>query len=405
LSSVDIFRERGGSPWSGKSGLQTVIFTRFKVTGFVALLGALLSIGTMFAQAPAAQTATPQPGAEKPPAGKAAQTAAQSPLSYRDVTDEMGRLVRVPQPVERIVSLAPSLTETVYALGLQDRLVGDTDYCDYPPAAQKKQKVGGAVNPSIEEVAALHPDLVLVTKALNRPETVRALDDLKIASYATDPHTVQEIISSTTKLADVLGAAAAGASLAEDLQQRLADLKRRIGELPPRRVLFIVWTEPLITVGKGTFIADAMRKAGGISIVDVTQDWPQLSLEEVVRLQPEFLVIAAQHEENTPSDLEALAVRPGWRSLEAVKNRRFAVISDAVNRPAPRIVSAIEDLARQLHPEAFQEAPSAPPASGGADKLVSPASTSGKKLPAFSRSLSTARDGISQMAEACACSR
>ena len=111
-----------------------------------------------------------------------------SPISsaspaFREVTDETGRTVRVPQPVNRIVSLAPSLTETVYALGLQDHLVGDTDYCDYPPDAQKKTKVGGAINPSLEQIAALHPDLVLVTKSFNRLETVNSLDGLGISSY------------------------------------------------------------------------------------------------------------------------------------------------------------------------------------------------------------------------------
>jgi ABC-type Fe3+-hydroxamate transport system substrate-binding protein len=127
--------------------------------------------------------------------------------------------------------------------------------------------------------------------------------------------------------------------------------------MPPTRILFIVWTEPLISVGKDTVIADAIRKADAVSIVDSTQDWPQMSLEEVVRLQPEYLVFASSHSETGSRDFEALATRPGWRILDAVRNRRFAVISDAVNRPAPRIVSAIEDLARQLHPTAFPEIP------------------------------------------------
>src|SRR5580704_12764903 len=120
-----------------------------------------------------------------------AQTPSASPSPtpvYKEFVDETGRTVRVPQPVQRIVSLAPSLTETVYALGVQDRLVGDTDYCDYPPDAQKKTKVGGAINPSLEQVVALRPDLVLVTKGLNVIETVNALDHLGISSYGTDPH-------------------------------------------------------------------------------------------------------------------------------------------------------------------------------------------------------------------------
>jgi iron complex transport system substrate-binding protein len=285
-----------------------------------------------------------------------AEIPAPSPL-YKEVVDETGRTVRVPQPVQRIVSLAPSLTETVYALGLQDRLVGDTDYCDYPPDAQKKTKVGGAINPSLEQIAALRPDLVLVTKSLNLLTTVNSLDSLGISSYGTDPHTVKEIISSTERLAAVLGVPEAGTTVAADLEHHLTELQQRLNGLPPRRVLFIVWSDPLISIGKSTFIADALRIAGAVSIVDSVQDWPHMSLEEVVRLQPDFLVFAASHSEAGQNDFAELAERPGWRGLDAVRNRHFAVISDAVNRPAPRIVSAIEDLARQLHPEAFSPQP------------------------------------------------
>lgn len=296
-----------------------------------------------------------------------------SPLSaaspaYREVTDETGRTVRIPQPVNRIVSLAPSLTETVYALGLQDHLVGDTDFCDFPAEAQKKTKVGGAINPSLEQIAALHPDLVLVVKSLNRLETVNSLEGLGISSYATDPHTVDGIISSTKKLADLLGAPEAGISVASDMQRRLADLQQRLAALPPKRVLFNVWTQPLISVGKHTFIADALRLAGAVSIVDSEQDWPQVSLEEVARLQPDFLVFAVSHSESTPADVEALATLPGWSIVDAVSKRRYAVISDAVNRPAPRIVAAIEDLARQLHPEAFIEKPESEKEKTGKEK-------------------------------------
>jgi len=305
-----------------------------------ALLSAFLLFGALRVSAQAAS-----PGSPVQPA-------------TREVVDELGRTVRIPLSPSRIVSLAPSLTETIYALGLQDRLVGDTDFCDYPVEAQKKPKVGGIINPNLEEIASLRPDLVLVTKSINRLDTVRALDTLGIPSYATtDPHSVAEIISSTQKLADLLGVSEAGKSVTEELQNRLAALQTKLAAVPPRRVLFIVWTEPLISAGKDTFIADALRKAGGISIVQSSQDWPQISLEEVVHLQPDYLVFAASHSESAARDFDALASRPGWRLLDAVRNRRFAVISDAVNRPAPRIVSAIEELARQLHPEVFHDSP------------------------------------------------
>src|SRR6266446_4861980 len=284
-------------------------------------------------------------------------TVAPPPPAYRQVTDEIGRTIRVPQSIHRIVSLAPNLTETIYALGLQNHLVGDTDYCDFPPEAQLKTKVGGAVNPSLEAIAALHPDLVLVTKNLNRLETVQALAEIGIPSYATDPHTVDAIIASATRLADLLGAPEIGATLAADLEHHLAVLHDRLASLPPRRVLFIVWTEPLISIGNDTFIADALRYAGAVSVIDSSQNWPQVNLEEVVHLQPEFLIFVESHFGSAPQSAEALADLPGWRLLNAVRNRRYATISDAINRPAPRLVSAVEDLARQLHPEAFTEKP------------------------------------------------
>jgi iron complex transport system substrate-binding protein len=302
-------------------------------------------------------------------AGSAAQAASPGTPAVpvtREITDEVGRTVRVPATPSRIVSLAPSLTETLYALGVDNRLVGDTDYCDYPPDAKKKPKVGGAINPNLEAIAALHPDLVLVTKGFNRLDTVRALDTLGIPSYATDPHTVDQIISSTEKLATVLNIEAAGKALADDLQRHLAALQAKLGPLTPKRVLFVVWTDPLISVGKNTFIADALRIAGAASVVESAQDWPQVSLEEIVHLQPDYLVFATSHSDGAAHDFELIADRPGWRILDAVRNRHFAVISDAVNRPAPRIVSAIEDLARQLHPEAFPDTP-------GSQKMSPPA--------------------------------
>ena len=284
-----------------------------------------------------------------------AESASTPKEAFRTVSDETGRSVRIPVPVRRVVSLAPSLTESLYALGMDELLVGDTDYCDYPPAAMKKHKVGGATNPSLEEIALLKPDVVLVTKGLNRLETVQELERLGIAAYATDPHTVDEIRSSVRRLAEILGNAAEGDALDRELRQQETGLHQRLQDVAPRRVLFVVWSDPLISIGRHTFIADALVHAGAVSVVESSQDWPQMSLEEMVRLQPEYLVFASSHSDAVSRDVEALARRPGWEQLEAVKHRRFAVVSDAVNRPAPRLFSAIEDLARQLHPEAFAE--------------------------------------------------
>ena len=306
--------------------------------------GHLLAL-VFLAVASAQAQAAPSPGTSSPDA----------PRSFLEVNDEMGRPVRVPQPVRRIISLAPSLTETVFALGAGDRLAGDTDYCDYPAAAVSKPKVGGVINPSIEKIVALHPDLVLVAKSINRRETVLALEQLGMAAYVTDPHSVEGVLASVARLGEIIGAGEAGHQLHSGLRERLNVLKRHIGGLTPRRVLFIVWLDPLITAGRETFLTDALRWAGAESVIQSSQDWPQTSLEEIVRLQPEYLVFASAHAESAARDFEALAELPGWRNLEAVQNKRVAIISDAVNHPSPRLVDAVEQLARQLHPEAFLE--------------------------------------------------
>jgi iron complex transport system substrate-binding protein len=317
-----------------------------------ALLCAASACSLAHAQVPTPPSAQTRPAAESPT----------PPAAFREVTDEIGRTIRIPLTLHRIVSLSPNLTETLYALGLQDLLVGDTDYCDYPPDAQRKPKVGAVINPSLEAIAALRPDLVLVTKLSNRLETVTALAGLGIPSYATtDPHSVDQIISSTQRLADLLGASDSGSVLVKGLQQRLADTSRRVAPFPRSHVLFVVWTQPLISIGKDTFIADALRYAGADSIVDSPQSWPQLNLEEVARLQPEFLVFADDHVQTQPLGAEALAQLPGWRILDAVRNHRYAKTSSAIDRPAPRLISAIEDLARQFHPDAFSALPEPAP--------------------------------------------
>ncbi len=137
------------------------------------------------------------------------------------VTDEMGRAVEIPEAARRIVSLAPNLTETLFALGLGDRVVGDTDFCDYPAEARSKPHVGGPVNPNLEAIAGLHPDLVLATRAINRPETVRGLEQLHIPIYATDPRSVEEVVTSTARLGELLGAGEQGKTVVADLRQRL----------------------------------------------------------------------------------------------------------------------------------------------------------------------------------------
>jgi iron complex transport system substrate-binding protein len=271
----------------------------------------------------------------------------------RLVTDEAGRRVELPVEVRRIVTLAPNLTETVYALGLGDRLVGDTDWCDTPSDAKRKPHVGNPQNPSLEAIVALHPDLVLATTSINRVETADALQQLGIAVYTSDPHTVRGMLASTARMADVLGASEQGAELTGRLEQRLDALEARLADRPLVHVLFVVWDQPLITVGQNTFIADALRFAGAESVVLSDRNWPQLSLEEVVRLQPDYLVFTGEHGGEAAMRLADLSARPVWKDLAAVQVGHVVDVSEEAVRPSPGLVDAIEDLAHKLHPEAF----------------------------------------------------
>jgi iron complex transport system substrate-binding protein len=276
-----------------------------------------------------------------------------SSSSRIEVKDETGRTVRIPQPVLRIVSLAPSVTETLFALGVGDRVVGDTDFCDYPPEAKRKTHIGGPLSPSIEAIAALHPDLVVGTRGINRLDSVHALEQLGIPVYATDAQTVEQVLTSTERLGELLGAAEAGRMLKANLRRRLGEVDRRLAGLTPKSVLMIVWLDPLMSVGRDTFLDDALRRAGAHSVIDSPQDWPTVDIEQVVHLQPDYLIISNDNAQQVQRELIQLQERPVWRRLEAVRNRHFIVLSEAMSHPSPRLVDGIEQLARALYPSAF----------------------------------------------------
>ena len=267
------------------------------------------------------------------------------------VIDGYGRKVAIPAQVNRIVTLAPNLTETVYALGLGDKLVGDTNDCDKPPAAKRKPHVGDYVEPNLEAIVALRPDLVLAT-SVNRADTVDALARLGVPVYATNPQSVLEMLDSVEQLADVVGARQQGAILVAQLRARLDSIHARLADRPVERVLFVIWDEPLMSIGEHTFIADALRWAGSESVVPSGQNWPQISMEEVLRLQPEYIVFAA-HNQGARRDLQELRARPVWRDLDAVKTGHVLDVSEDALRPSPGLVDAVEQLAREMHPDAF----------------------------------------------------
>jgi len=273
----------------------------------------------------------------------------------RIVTDEVGREVKVPAEVNRIVTLAPNLTETIYALGLENRLVGDTNFCDTPAAAESKPHVGDPQNPNLETIVSLHPDLVLATTSINTLETADALNRLGIAVYTSDPQTVRGMLDSTSHVAAVIGAAQQGTELVGRMQERLDALRAKLSDRPMVHVLFVVWLQPLQTIGQDTFIADALRWAGAESVLVSKQKWPHLSIEEVVRLQPDYIVFTDDHSGGVTTELADLRARPVWRDLDAVELGHVVNVSEEVVRPSPGLVDVIEQLARDLHPEAFAE--------------------------------------------------
>lgn len=287
----------------------------------------------------------------------------------RVVTDELGRQVKLPAEVNRVVSLAPNLTETIYALGLEDKLVGDTDFCDTPAAAKSKPHVGSVLRPSLEAIVALRPDLVLVAE-INQYATMDALARLGIAVYGTEPHTVEQTLASVARLAGIMGAPERGAAMTADLQKRLDALRARLEDRELAHVLFVVQEEPLITIGQNTFVADALRWAGAESVILSNQEWPRIGMEEVVRLQPDWIVLSDQHIQSQRTAPQDFRTRPAWKELRAVELGRVVTTSDDIARPSPELVTAIEDLARQLHPDAFSgpDTTTAPPIGAGAPR-------------------------------------
>jgi iron complex transport system substrate-binding protein len=304
----------------------------------------ILVAGGLFLGAPHLAAAERQP---------AKQTAAGPASAARAVTDEVGRRVQIPADVKRIVSLAPNLTEIVYALGIEDRLVGDTNYCDTPPAAKQKPHVGNPVNPSLEAIVALHPDLVLATTSINRPETAEALQHAGIAVYTSDVHTVRGMLDSIGRMAELIDAKKQGDELVARLQKRLDAVQARVADKPLAHVLFVVQEQPLITIGQNTFIADALRWAGAESVITSDHNWPQISVEEVVRLQPDYIVFTSAYGDSSAQELAELQKLPGWQGLDAVEVGHVVDMGEEVARPSPGLVDAIEQLARELHPDAF----------------------------------------------------
>jgi len=265
------------------------------------------------------------------------------------VTDQTGRRVNLPDHPRRLISIAPSITETLYALGLGDRLVGDTDYCDYPPQAKAIAHVGAMLNPSLEKIVALKPDLVLGTDEANRRETADQLERLGIPLYGVTAHTLEGTIQSLQDLGHILDWDQPTQKLVASLRARVAAVDQRVQGQPRPKVLFVVWYRPLTTAGSTTFISNVIQRAGGVSISDdMTTEWPHMGLEDVLKRAPD-VILFPQTDTFAPG-LDEFQHLPGWRDLAAVRNHRMYFVSETIMRPSPRLIDALEELAGILHP-------------------------------------------------------
>jgi cobalamin transport system substrate-binding protein len=257
----------------------------------------------------------------------------------------------------RIVSLAPSVTETIFALGFGDRLVGVTTYCDYPAEARKIAKIGGFMNPSLESIVAKRPDLVIGVGGATDPVKAREIERLGFKVNLISLASVSDILSAIKNIARLLGIPESGQKLARQITLQIDRVKRRVALAPRRSTLLAVGLRPLVAVGGKNFIDELITLAGGENISrDAAQPWLNLPDEYVVAKAPQVIIEAGMGSERGESTKHWADLK----SIPAVKDGRvYAYPSDKILRPGPRIGEGLEEIARLIHPECFSEAKSA----------------------------------------------
>jgi iron complex transport system substrate-binding protein len=256
------------------------------------------------------------------------------------VVDDLGRERNPPAPPSRIVSLVPSLTETLFALEAGPRLVGVTDFCNHPPEAGGLPRVGGVLDPSLEAVLDLTPDLVLASASENRRETVEALERRSVDVHVTDPRSVEGALRSMETLALALDAVEEGTRLTDRLREALESIRP---SSPPLPVFFPVWETPLHAPGSGTFVADLLRRAGAVSVAEALgPGWPACTLAFVREARPRAVLLPS---EPHPFD-EADRIRwAGWIPLPgAPEGGCFLVDGERTNRPGPRMAEGVREV-------------------------------------------------------------
>lgn len=276
------------------------------------------------------------------------------------ITDDLGRTVNIAETPERIVSLAPSITEILFALDLGDKVVGVTDYCDYPEELVEKIDAGeiqrvGAPWPgfSLETIVSLDPDLAFAIGD-TVPDYVNDLEGLEIPTIILQPEIIDDIFHDIELVGIIVGKQGDAAALVADLEDDIDEIVAKVANAPVRSVFYGVDVSDqamLWTVGNGTFIDDLITLAGGDNIAGNLEGWPTYNLEDLVNSNPDVIVLGGA---NWGVSAEEVASRPIWQDLDAVKNGNIYAIDDTtLVRPGPRIANGLELLAGLIHPELF----------------------------------------------------
>ena len=264
------------------------------------------------------------------------------------LTDDLGNPVRLPRPARRVVSLKPSVTETLLAMGAADRLVGRTDW-DTGPQVRHLPSVGGTVNPNLERLVALSPDLVLGWETTDEG-TRRRLEEVGIPFFATRSHDTTDVFRSFASVGRLTGLTRAADSLAASVRAELAAVGASVRGLRRPSVYFVVWHDPPMTAGPGTYIGQLVELAGGrTAFPELERKFTQVSLEEVVRRQPEVLILPRG--EDSVLRAESLRRLPGWRELRALRGGATVELpAELISQAGPHIGGAPRRIRDAIHP-------------------------------------------------------
>jgi iron complex transport system substrate-binding protein len=278
----------------------------------------------------------------------ACTTPVQTPAQY--VVDDLGRLVAINGTPQRIISLAPSNTEILFALGLGDKVVGVTMYCDYPPEAQDKEKVGDYYGPDIEKIIALQPDLILATD-FHRFDLIPALEQQGFAVFAVAPQTLDDVLESIQKIGEITGKEAEASELVKGMKSKIEEIEEQTKALEQKpRVFYMTWHDPMWTVGRNTWIDDLITIAGGVNIFSqYFESGAMVEIEWVIFLNPE-IIIASEWSYDWALNATELASTSASQT-----GRIYTFDDDLAQRPGPRLVEGLDWFAYLIHPEIFEE--------------------------------------------------